>query len=243
MEEHGCALRAEEVKNTGSSTEGYTDKEREREPASDVEVCQACAVYVPTLLFTSSWHALATTPMVHCSQLISSCLTSSPLPSNYLTLSHLVSHVRIHEYLSTSVAMWCTWPMLCFASESWCFVDLAAPLTLLFDRGELFRKSIWLEKKRILPKPSTVLLRETASHLRKLAKRKTTKALLSVQDLYTQRRSSPAKRTSWCGQVRKSRSAPKSQKTNHLQSIVYWTELLSRTYTYLYTSYLHNQSK
>ena len=50
---------------------------------------------------------------------------------------------------------------------------------------------------------------------------KAKKALLSVGDLSSQRRSSPAKRTSWCGrgQGRKSRNVQKNQKTNHLRSI------------------------
>ena len=53
MEEHGCALGAEEVK-TQDHRQTDTQIERERELARDVEVCQACAVYVPTLLFASS---------------------------------------------------------------------------------------------------------------------------------------------------------------------------------------------
>ena len=188
MEEHGCALEAEEVK-THDHRQTDAQKRRARERACEWcrGVSSLCTLCVNTLPLASSWHALTLIPMLHSSQLISPSLTSSHLKLwvKYLTSSNLFSSyfssyvMHLAETLGDAPAASESY------SESWCFYQSHCPK----PHGNPFRCS---KKNTFLPKPSTLLLWDCFAS-QKIGQK--LKALLSVHDLSSQRRSSPAKRT------------------------------------------------
>ncbi len=188
MEEHGCALGAEEVKTQDHrQTDTQIERERERE---SLRVMSRCVKLVQFMCQRSCLQVRDTLWLRYLCFIVPSL---SPLVS-----PHLISTVKLSDLLPSRLTCHNPWVPEYLGS----YVIWPVPGSCRVSHLKVNVSLTWLPRW---------LSFSTASHLRKLAKRKTTKALLSVQDLYTQKRSSPAKRTSWCGQGRKSRSAQKSQ--------------------------------